>query len=62
MKEFSCGDVVPGCSATFEGATEDDILQQVAIHAQEAHGMDEVAPEVADQVRAGIRDRDARRG
>ena len=59
MKEFSCGQVVPGCSATFEGESEESILQQVAIHARDDHGMEEVSPEVVDQVRAGIRDRDA---
>jgi predicted small metal-binding protein len=59
MKEFSCGSVVPGCSTKFEGETDEDILQQVAIHAREAHGMDEVPPPVVDQVRAGIHDVDA---
>jgi predicted small metal-binding protein len=56
VKEFSCADVVPGCGATFEGETEESILQQVAIHARDAHGMQEVPPEVVDQVRAGIHD------
>ena len=59
MKEFNCGAVVPGCSATFEGETEESILQQVAIHARDAHGMDDVPPEVVDQVRATIHDREA---
>jgi predicted small metal-binding protein len=54
MKEFSCGAVVPGCSARFEGESEEDILQQVAVHARDAHGMDEVPPEVVQQVRQGI--------
>jgi predicted small metal-binding protein len=58
MKEFTCGAVVPGCSATFEGETEDSILQQVAIHAREDHGMTEVPTELVDQVRAGIQDRE----
>jgi len=59
MKEFNCGAVVPGCSATFEGETEESILQQVAIHARDAHCMDDVPPEVVDQVRATIHDREA---
>lgn len=54
MKEFSCGAVVPGCVATFEGETEDDVLQQVAVHAERDHGMTEVPPEVVEQVRANI--------
>lgn len=56
MKQFNCGDVVPGCDETFEGETEESILQQVAIHARDAHGMDDVPPEVLDQVRASIYD------
>jgi predicted small metal-binding protein len=59
MKEFSCGAVVPGCTAEFEGETEEAILQQVAIHARDDHGMDDVPPEVVDQVRASIQDRQA---
>ena len=59
MKEFSCGAVVPGCSATFHGETEEDVLQQVAIHARDDHGMDDVPPEIVDKVRATIQDREA---
>jgi predicted small metal-binding protein len=59
MKEFSCGAVVPGCSATFQGETEEDVLQQVALHARDQHGMDEIPAPVVDQVRAGIHDREA---
>jgi predicted small metal-binding protein len=54
MKQFSCGAVVPGCTATFTGETEDEILGQVAVHAREDHGMDEVPDEVVEQIRAKI--------
>ena len=57
MKEFRCGDLVPGCTTTFEGESEEEILKQVAVHAREDHGMDEVPPEVVDQVIAGISER-----
>jgi predicted small metal-binding protein len=57
VKEFSCGAVVPGCSARFEGESDEQILQQVAVHAREAHDMDEVPPEVVQQVRDGITER-----
>ena len=56
MKQFSCGAVVPGCTATFTGDTEDEILGQVATHAEEAHGMQEVPPEVVENVRANIQE------
>jgi predicted small metal-binding protein len=57
MKEFRCGVLVPGCSASFEGESEDEILQQVATHARDEHGMDEVPPEVVDKVVASISER-----
>ena len=57
MKEFRCGEIVPGCDARFQGETEDEILQEIAGHARDAHGMDEVPPEVEDQIRASIVER-----
>jgi predicted small metal-binding protein len=59
MKEFRCGELVPGCTASFQAESDDEIMQQVAVHAREEHGMDEVPPEVADQARAAIRERQA---
>jgi predicted small metal-binding protein len=58
MKEFRCGTVVPGCETTFQGESEDEILQQVGAHARDEHGMDEVPPEVVDTIRASISDRE----
>ena len=57
MKEFRCGEVVPGCGATFQGQSDDEIMEQVAVHARDEHGMDEVPPEVVDTVRAAITER-----
>ncbi|WP_354698657.1 hypothetical protein DSM112329_04347 [Paraconexibacter sp. AEG42_29] len=54
MKQFSCGAVVPGCTATFTAETEDEILGQVAAHAQADHGMESVPDEVVAQVREKI--------
>lgn len=54
MKRFACGDVVPGCDATFVCDTEDEILVQVAQHAAEAHGMSEVPDVLVQQVRERI--------
>lgn len=54
MKEFKCGELVPGCETVIEGQSDDEIMQQVAVHAREAHGMDEVPPEVEEKARAAI--------
>ena len=56
MKQFSCGAVVPGCTATFTGQSDDEILGQVATHAKEDHDMQEVSPEVVDAVKTKIED------
>ena len=54
MKAFSCGAVVPGCTATFTAATEDELLARVAEHAKEDHGMQEVPMELVAQVREHV--------
>ena len=55
MKTFACGAVVPGCTATFACETEEDVLEQVARHAREDHGLPEVPEELVRQVLANIR-------
>ncbi|MCA0144945.1 DUF1059 domain-containing protein [Blastococcus sp. LR1] len=39
MKHFACGDIIPGCDATFTAADDDGILVQTRAHAVDAHGM-----------------------
>lgn len=56
MKEFFCGAVVPGCSARFEGESEEAILAQVARHAHDDHGMEHVPDDVIEEVRGQIRE------
>ena len=60
MKEFRCGVLVPGCWEVFQGESEDEILRQVVVHARAEHGMDEVPPEVVDEIRAEISEREPR--
>ena len=54
MKEFTCGSVVPGCTARFVDVSEDAILKRVAEHAHVDHGLVEVPAELVAQVRANI--------
>ena len=54
MKTFACGDLVPGCSARFTAADEDDIVAQVAGHAATDHGVRDMSPELAQAVRERI--------
>ncbi len=54
MKTFRCGDLVPGCQRVFTGEPE-EILDQVAGHATQDHGMVEVGPELVAAVHGAMR-------
>lgn len=56
MKQFACGNVVPGCDGVVTGDTVDEVLAAAAAHAASVHGMTEVPDEVAEAIRAGITD------
>lgn len=53
MKSFRCGDVVPGCTASFAG-TADEILAAVAEHARHVHQLESMPPEMIAQVRTAM--------
>ena len=53
---LACGDVMPGCDATFEADSEEELLGQVAPHAAQSHGIDEVTPEVLQAVKGAIKE------
>jgi len=50
MKSFACGDVVPGCTASWVSTTDDEILVLVAEHAGAVHGISELSPELVQSV------------
>jgi predicted small metal-binding protein len=52
--KLSCGDAMPGCSARFEDESRERILEQVSVHAREAHGVTEVTPEMLQAIGANI--------
>ena len=54
MKQFNCGDVVPGCQWITRNDDEQVLFEDISVHARDAHGMDEVPPEVVDQIRGVI--------
>jgi len=51
---LSCGDAVPGCSARFEDESRERILEQVAKHARDDHGVADVTPEMLSAMDANI--------
>lgn len=52
--KLACGDVMPGCSAHFESSDREVLLQQVAAHAAEGHGITDLTPEVVAAVESKI--------
>ena len=54
MKQFKCGDVVPGCQWVARSEDEQELFEEIHAHAREEHGMDEVPPEVVDAIHGVI--------
>lgn len=55
MRIFSGGDVVTGCTATFTGLDDADIITQAFAHAAADHGMTSPPPELGERVLAATR-------
>ncbi len=54
-QEFHCGDLMPGCNFVAKADTEDHLMKKVAMHANIAHNIVRITPEMAKKVRATIR-------
>jgi predicted small metal-binding protein len=54
-KHLRCRDLGMNCDFEARGDSEEDIMRQAAEHAQRAHQIQEIAPELASQLRAAIR-------
>lgn len=54
MKQFKCGDVVPGCQWVTRNEDEHALFEDIGAHARDAHGMDEVPPEVVTAIQGVI--------
>ena len=54
--EFKCKDVGFDCGWSAKGNTEQEIMQQAAVHAQKDHGMkpEEITEELRNEIRANI--------
>ena len=56
MKQFCCGDVVPGCTAVFRAEDEPGLFVQITAHANQEHGLAEVPPALLPQIRGSIQE------
>lgn len=54
MKEFSCGDVVPGCREDFAAESDEEVPTHVGEHARRDHGSTDVPKDLVDEVRRNI--------
>jgi predicted small metal-binding protein len=54
VKQFRCGDVVLGCEWMTQSEDEQALFNEIHRHAREAHGMDEVPPEIVDAIQGVI--------
>ena len=51
---IACNEVVPGCGFVASADTEEELIDQVVVHAAHDHGVHEVTPELAAKVKAAI--------
>jgi predicted small metal-binding protein len=51
-----CRDVGFDCDGVVKADNEQDLLKQVAEHAQSAHGLEEVTDEIVEKVKSVIRE------
>jgi predicted small metal-binding protein len=56
-KHIACSTLNPECAFEASAETEEALLKQVVAHAAHAHGITEVTPELAAEVKAAIRNR-----
>ncbi len=56
-KILKCGDLMPGCNFVVEGKDEAEVMAKGAQHAQQAHGMANIPPEMAAKVKAAIKEK-----
>jgi len=54
-KHISC--IIPGCDFQADAPTEEALLKDVSKHAAQAHGVKDLTPELASQVKAAIQTR-----
>ena len=54
-KNIACGDIIPGCDFKAQAESEQDLMNQVAKHAAEHHGVKEITPELLEKVKGAVK-------
>jgi predicted small metal-binding protein len=55
-RELNCRDVGFDCDAVVRADSDEDVLAQVATHAREVHGLEQIDAETEQKVRSQIHD------
>ena len=58
-KVLRCRDVGVDCDFVTSGATVEEVMQKAKDHASRDHGFADIPPELAEKVKAAIRDEEA---
>jgi predicted small metal-binding protein len=56
MRRISCRDIGVECDFVATGNTDEEVLQKCAQHGKQAHDMGELPPELAQRVKANIKE------
>ena len=56
-KVLACGDLMPGCKAVLEGEDEAEVMAKGVKHAELAHNLKSIPPEMVAKVKAAIKDK-----
>ena len=56
MKSFACKDIGMSCGFVVKENDENKLMQKIAKHAKEAHGMDKVDDATMAKIRAAIKE------
>ncbi len=55
-KTFACRDVGVSCDWHTCADTDEEVLREVAMHAREDHGMNEISDEMMNEVKGAIKE------
>jgi predicted small metal-binding protein len=55
-RELNCSDAGFDCDAVVRADTDDEVMAQVATHASEVHGLQQIDDETAQKIRSQIHD------
>lgn len=56
-KVLKCADLMPDCNFVAEGKDVAEVMAKGAAHAQSAHGISTIPPDLAQKVQAAIKDK-----